>query len=55
MKQQTGIDRLVEGLEKGYKHAKVVVFKNGKIYEIDHNFEPAVVREIKPKGQEGKK
>lgn len=55
MKNVLNVDDLIEELEKAGRCAKVRVFKNGKVLELDHNFVPPIVTEIEPKPQEGDK
>lgn len=41
------IDALIDEMEKSFCKGKVIVFRDGKILEIDHNFKPPIVKEIK--------
>ena len=45
MNRGLDVDDLIEEWGKSMEHAKVTVFENGKILEIDHNFNPAIVKD----------
>lgn len=52
MSTKQDIDGLLADWSESMKNAKVTILTKDKVLEIDHNFAPPIIREIK---QEGKK
>lgn len=55
MNAKQAIEELIANWSESVKHSKVTVFTKDKVLEIDHDFAPPVVREIKLKPKENKK